>query len=526
MKKIKSLGIILLSILVLASCAKREAQEISGEVIEVSENDLLAYLSVEGAVASSFDDTPDWAPLPDAMAAVDRDMLTRWSPKLGVDNQWIYFDFGKEKVLDKIIIKWERAYASEYEILTSKDAKSWRRLVLKKDGKGGTEELKFPAVRARYVKLIGLKRNNPKWGFSIWEFELYGPQSLNPGEEVVVEGEEDLEKEKRELKEALAEAKTPLSKMTLDEIQKGVCYTSWMYDELSAIVSDKMLLHLKSIGTTHIAIVVPAYQEEIDSDVIFMNDFEGGDTRSDESIEHAIKVAHDLGIKVLLKPHVDCRDETPRVDIIASEKWFDSYEKMILRYAKLAERNKVEIFSVGTELEGTTFSRWEARWRDVINKIKSVYSGYLIYSANWTEYKSVPFWDMLDFIGIDAYFPLTENLDPTKEELIASWELIAENMEIWLNEKGLEKSIVFTEVGYPSSDGASKQPWVQMTEVEDQPEQRDCLEAVFVVMLKKPFFKGLYLWQYLPQDRWSPLGFTVKDKQAEEVLSKWFKNVK
>ena len=83
---------------ILTSCAKQEP-------IEVPEGDPLVYLAVTDAVASSFDDTPDWAPLPNAMAPVDRDMLTRWSPKLGLDNEWIYFDFGKVKVLSKIIIK-------------------------------------------------------------------------------------------------------------------------------------------------------------------------------------------------------------------------------------------------------------------------------------------------------------------------------------------------------------------------------------------------------------------------------------
>ena len=157
----------------LVSCGSEEAVE------------PLVYLAVSDAVASSFDDTPDWAPPPDAMAPVDRDMHTRWSPKVGLDNEWIYFDFGKRKVLSKIIIEWERAYAPEYEILTSNDAKEWKRLLLKTDGKGAKEELKFPAVHVRYLKVIGLKRANANWGFSIWELEPYGPEALNPDEEIL-----------------------------------------------------------------------------------------------------------------------------------------------------------------------------------------------------------------------------------------------------------------------------------------------------------------------------------------------------
>lgn len=509
----------------LVSCGKQGGPAATIESVEVPEGDATVYLAVAAAEASSFDDTPDWAPLPDPMAPVDRDMLTRWSPKLGVDNEWIYFDFGKEKVLSKIVFKWERAYPTQYEIQVSSDAQTWKRLVLNEDGKGGVEEVAFPAIKTRYVKVIGLKRKNAEWGFSMWEFEPYGPQSLNPDEEVVDVDEVALKKERDELEQALDAARSPLTPASLDEMQKGICYTSWMFDELIGAASDKTMLHLKGLGVNYIAIVVPTYQDEVESDSIFTNDFEAGDTPSDEALAHAIETAHALGMKVLLKPHVDCRDGCARVDIPGSAAWFDSYEKMILRYAAFAERHKVEIFSVGTELEGTTFSMWEARWRDIITKIQGVYSGYLTYSANWTEYEEVPFWDMMDFVGIDAYFPISAQYDPPLEELVEAWTKIGTEIGAWLTEQGLDKNVVFTEIGYPSSDGAAKQPWSQITTTEDQDEQRDCLDAVFTAMTKFPYFKGAYVWQYLPQDRWSPLGFTIKAKKAEKVLSDWYKTM-
>jgi len=500
MKKITALLMIMLLGLILSSCGQKGS---SHETVDVPEGDPLIYLAVEDAVVSSFDITPDWAPQPDPMAPVDRDMLTRWSPKLGLDNEWIYFDFGKEKVVSKIVIKWERAYATEYEILTSKDGDNWNSLVLKKDSKGGVAEHEFPAIKTRYMKIIGIKRNNVEWGFSIWEWEPYGPQSLNPDEEIIDIDQYAIEKEKEATQSAINAAKTPLTPLTLDEFQKGICYTSWMDDEMTTVASDKTLIYLKKIGVNVMSIVIPAYQETMDSKVVFMNDFEGGDTPNDEAIEHAIKVCHELGMKVMLKPHVDCRDGIARIDIVASDVWFDSYQAMILRYAELAERNKVEIFAVGTELEGTTFSRWEAKWRGVIESVRSVYSGYLTYCANWTEYEEVPFWDMMDFIGIDAYFPLSAVNEPTKEELTASYQKIGADIQAWMTEKGLNKNVVFTEIGFPSSDGAGKQPWSQITDVEDQGEQADCLDALFTAMTKYPFFKGTYLWQYLPQDRWN-----------------------
>lgn len=513
--KLKTLGIIVSCLFVLTSCAKEEK-------LDVAKDEPIVYLQVMDAETSSFDTTPDWAPKPDVMAPVDRDMLTRWSSELGRDNEWISFDLGKPKVLSKIIIKWEAAYATDYEIFTSQDGKKWKKLIFIENQNGGVDEIVFAPRRAQFAKILCLKRYNPQWGVSIWEFEIYGPKSLNPDEKEPAP-EKDLGENKKKLEEKIARLKTPLLPVDEQEFQKGVVYTSWSANEMSSIASDLELAHLAEIGVNYIAIMVPTYQDAVDSTVIVTHDYSGGDTPTDEAIIHAIDMCHLLGIRVMLKPHVDCMDGTPRVDIIGNPAWFESYKKMILRYARLAEENKVEIYCVGTELENTTFSAWETQWRDIINSIKEVYTGYTVYAANWTEHEGVNFWDTVDFVGIDAYFPLTTKNDPTKEELIAAWEKSADEIQTWLEKDKIGKNVIFTELGYVSSDGTNKQPWATLTNPEDQKEQADSLDAAFEVLTKRPWFKGIYLWQYFPQERWSPLGFTIKDKEAEEVVKKWYK---
>ena len=84
-----------------------------------------------------------------------------------------------------------------------------------------------------------------------------------------------------------------------------------------------------------------------------------------------------------------------------------SYTKFILTYAKLAQETKVDILCIGTELERFVMSRPDY-WCGLIERIRKIYNGKLTYAANWDEYKRTPFWDMLDYIGIDAYFPLSE----------------------------------------------------------------------------------------------------------------------
>jgi hypothetical protein len=45
----------------------------------------------------------------------------------------------------------------------------------------------------------------------------------------------------------------------------------------------------------------------------------------------------------------------------------------------------------------------------------------LTYAANWDKYDQVSFWDELDFIGIQAYFPLTDQTNPSAEEIKKGW---------------------------------------------------------------------------------------------------------
>jgi len=532
-KKFSSI-IILLSIvgIALSGCGQESGQGVvkesvvSLEKVDVAEGDPMVYLNVAVVEASSFDLTPDWAPEPNSMAIVDGDMLTRWSSDYIEEEQWVYCDFGKECVVSNVIIRWERAHATNYKILVSNDSKNWQEVYHEKSSKGGLQEAFFAPVKCRYVKILGLERVNEDWGISIWEVEIYGPKAHNDSDilkQNYLKKGEDEEKTK-EAKELLKEYAASVIPFSEKGFQKGVVYTSWMTDEFLSPSSDIMLVYIKSIGYDTVAVMVPAYQADLDSTDIFVNDAEGGDTPSLEALEHVIASCHTLGLRVVLKPHVDPRTDEPRINIMPSEGWFNSYEKFVVKYAKFAQENNVEMYSIGTELEATTFDAWAGRWNQVIDKIKEVYDGLLTYSANWTEYKEVPFWDRMDYIGLDAYFPLTNSNEVELSELIDSWDGISADIEKWLIEKGLiDKGIILSEIGYPSADGANVQPWVATTNVEDQQEQADCLEATLEALSKRSWFQGYYIWQYFPQERWSPLGFTIKGKKAEEVLKKWLK---
>ena len=74
------------------------------------------------------------------------------------------------------------------------------------------------------------------------------------------------------------------------------------------------------------------------------------------------------------------------------------------------------------------------------------------------------------------------------------------------------------------------QPWVDLAKAPqatiDQQEQADSLDTMLSVCSKFPWFKGFYWWSYWPQVNSSPLGYIIRGKKAEAVLSDWLKNYK
>ena len=204
--------------------------------------------------------------------------------------------------------------------------------------------------------------------------------------------------------------------------QRGMCYATWDKDRFATPYSDESLEKLKSIGVEYLSISPTYYQEQYNSTKIRSTD----QTPTKRSLKHVIKKAQELGLKVMVKPHIDLIDKYDgtywRADIgFATDKdweeWFKNYEKIILSYAKICEKYEVDIFCIGTELSFTT--QRDAEWRGIIQKVRAKYSGKLVYAANWDNFKNVKFWDELDYVGIDAYFPLTYEANPSLEDLKA-----------------------------------------------------------------------------------------------------------
>ncbi len=105
---------------------------------------------------------------------VDGSTSTRWASN-AADKNWIAIDLGENYVVTGAKLHWETAYASGYQIQTSRDGSNWTTIYSTTSGDGGVDNLKFSG-EGRYIRLNGTKRAT-EWGYSLWELEVFGYQS-------------------------------------------------------------------------------------------------------------------------------------------------------------------------------------------------------------------------------------------------------------------------------------------------------------------------------------------------------------
>lgn len=207
--------------------------------------------------------------------------------------------------------------------------------------------------------------------------------------------------------------------------------------------------------------------------------------------------------------------------------WFASYRRFLLHYAELAERTGIEALAVGTELGGTT--RREKEWRALIADVRSRYRGSLTYCANWSEdVDHVAFWDALDWIGVQAYYPITERTAPSIDELKAGWRKPIAALKA-LSER-TKRPVVFTEVGYHALDTAASRPWEwRLSGRPSEETQARCYEALFRVAEANPWIRGIYIWKWFPHhERAGGPGhtdYTPQRKAAERVLEREYRRI-
>lgn len=254
--------------------------------------------------------------------------------------------------------------------------------------------------------------------------------------------------------------------------------------------SDEMKESIKiakdSLGLSHITLCFLAFQETAHTTEI---DYRGPWTPHRDEIIEISEYAQNLGLKVILKPMLDCKDGTWRAHINFFDidepcetkwsDWFASYTDYMVTYAKIAEDAGCEMMVIGTELVQT--ERRVSEWIMLINEIRKVYNGLLTYNCDKYQEENVKWWNHVDVISASGYYPYDDI-----EDEIDRIELFA---------KRQNKPYYFAEAGCPSRLGSKHNPnkWQFVGEHSNE-EQRQWFKKFIHVTKDRKWLYGYAWW--------------------------------
>ncbi|WP_310828829.1 glycoside hydrolase family 113 [Paenibacillus pedocola] len=294
--------------------------------------------------------------------------------------------------------------------------------------------------------------------------------------------------------------------------------------------AEDSLRKLAETGSEWIALSFWTWQDTVHSTNIY---FDYGYTMTDRDIEHAVRLAKELGLKVCLKPVVNSRDGIWRARIGFPEEgdsyweaWFKSYTNFIKHYAELAEELECEMFCIGCEMVATE-SR-ETEWRHLIGEVKSLYTGPIVYNANHGKEEGIEWLDAVDYIGTSAYYPVASVPGDSYENMRLAWEEQKPRLRALAERFG--KPLVFIEIGCRSAVGCATMPW-DFTHKElpaSEEEQANFYRSALETFWDEPWFAGFFWWDwstrlYKAEEASSNVGFDIYGKEAEQVLREYYK---
>ena len=312
---------------------------------------------------------------------------------------------------------------------------------------------------------------------------------------------------------------------------KGMTEAGYTPNVFNSPAVTNSITHLHQDGVTWLAIQTAWYQNTNASTTIFPSSKK---TPTDAKVTRLIQLAHHEGMRVFLNPFVNSLQGSGWQALFhpaSVSAWFKSFDAYTAHYAKLAQADHADLFSIGDEFDSLdTVPAYQPYWVHAIQIARKYYHGPITYGADYPNYQQVTFWAQLDDVGVDAYFPLSQSPTPTVGLLTASWNSLADQIQSWRQSTGLsQKPFLITELGYPSENGAAATPgsWYPNRAV-NLTLQQHLYQATFDSLWKRPWVKGIMWfwwanpsnpnWQGGPKDN----GYTLRGKPAESVLKDIF----
>ena len=319
---------------------------------------------------------------------------------------------------------------------------------------------------------------------------------------------------------------------TGDQFQRGFNFAHEGYGIINgygSVAARESLSRLAHMGSNAVSIIPYTFMRDTATPTSFRLPNTVGD-ENDTAVAHAAQAARDLGFTTMLKPQIWVRGSWPGdIEMSSEADWktfFDHYRQWIGHYALLAEIFDIDIVCIGTELTRATLA-YPDRWVDMANDLRSIYGGQLVYAPNWgEEFEGLKFWDAFDFVGLNSYYPLSEEDNPTEAALRKGADEIARRIEKTAKKFG--KQVLLTEIGFASTPNPWKLPYLENRNEPAMPDhQALCYRIMAEALSGKKGLQGIYWWKWpshLGRGGMAQKGFTPNGKPAAEVVANWYRS--
>jgi hypothetical protein len=214
------------------------------------------------------------------------------------------------------------------------------------------------------------------------------------------------------------------------------------------------------------------------------------------------------------------------------QRWTDSYAAFVLAWAEVAAEGNAEMFSVGVELRSWVTTRRAPSFVALIRAVRERYAGLITYSGNWDDVAHTVILGELDVIGVNAFYPLTDQEGARFAELHRGGRKVAAELrdlaEQW------HKPVLLTEMGYTTRVDPALRPWewpdAMQNVVVDQRAQAEAYRALLAPLLDERWLAGFFAWRMYadPHDvsqeaEWgfSPLGKLAELELRDAFTARW-----
>ena len=227
----------------------------------------------------------------------------------------------------------------------------------------------------------------------------------------------------------------------------------------------------------------------------------GNMTMSDVSLIQLAQSAEADGLQVSITPDFVVGSNGWRGEYDPSDPstFFSNYTQMLDHYAGIAQQLHMPMMWVGSEMVDS--EQYTAQWESVIASVRQQFTGRLLYDVNWSTTANVQFYGALDAMSISAYYPLSNQADPTEAQLLAAWTGANPDNGNWVAavsalEKTWQKPIYFGEAGYSYSTYAAEAPYTESYDASDPQLQYRCYQALDDTFRGDAWWGGVLWWAW------------------------------